>query len=209
MEQIKHGVIKLGGGRHLGVARAGAGDAEEEDGGEGEGERGGAGVAVPPVQPADGVPAAGLVPPHGDRPDRAGARRRRRLQVHHHRVRVVQPPPPHRLPRRRRRRRRRGAGSGARRASAAPSSTVRAPLPRRASRARASASYPPLCASGDDSVRLGLCAAHARGSLVATASRSPCPLPRARVPSHPAELGVVPRGNLSCRATDLPSTVLL
>lgn len=112
-------------------------------------------------------------------------------------------------PRRRRRRRRRGAGSGARRASAAPSSTVRAPLPRRASRARASASYPPLCASGDDSVRLGLCAAHARGSLVATASRSPCPLPRARVPSHPAELGVVPRGNLSCRATDLPSTVLL
>lgn len=102
MEQIKHGVIKLGGGRHLGVARAGAGDAEEEDGGEGEGERGGAGVAVPPVQPADGVPAAGLVPPHGDRPDRAGARRRRRLQVHHHRVRVVQPPPPHRLPRRRR-----------------------------------------------------------------------------------------------------------
>lgn len=68
MEQIKHEVIKLGGGRHLGVARAGAGDAEEEDGGEGEGERGGAGVAVPPVQPADGVPAAGLVPPHGDRP---------------------------------------------------------------------------------------------------------------------------------------------
>lgn len=133
---------------------------------------------------------------------RVDVRVARHLEPHRSHQRPQRPP-------RRRRRRRRGAGSGARRASAAPSSTVRAPLPRRASRARASASYPPLCASGDDSVRLGLCAAHARGSLVATASRSPCPLPRARVPSHPAELGVVPRGNLSCRATDLPSTVLL
>lgn len=111
-------------------------------------------------------------------------------------------------PRRRRRRRRRGQAAEL----GAPRPRRRLPCgaaPRRASRARASASYPPLCASGDDSVRLGLCAAHARGSFVATASRSPCPLPRARVPSHPAELGVVPRGNLSCRATDLPSTVLL
>jgi hypothetical protein len=58
------------------------GDGEGGEGDEGEREGDGAPVAVEAVEAAHGEPPAGLVPPHGHRPDRAGAGGRRRLQVH-------------------------------------------------------------------------------------------------------------------------------
>ena len=57
-------------------------DAEGDERDEREREGDGAPVAVESVEAADGVPPAGLVPPHGYRPHRSGAGRRRRLQVH-------------------------------------------------------------------------------------------------------------------------------
>ena len=65
-----------------GVAGEAGGDAEGDERDEGEREGDGAPVAVEAVEAADGVPPAGLVPPHGHRSHRPGAGRRRRLQVH-------------------------------------------------------------------------------------------------------------------------------